>query len=140
MRKEECMARRGDAENIRKFLDDLWKQAQQMLGQSRVKAVKIADAARIKMEIYLLDSKRGDIYRQLGESFYASAKRKKPSVRKQKKLISLMQELREIDGQEKSLRKSMTKKPKKGIRQGALRGRRRRRKAARIKASEKAPA
>ncbi len=134
------MARRRKADEIGKFLDDLWKQARQMLGRRKVVVAKAADAARVKLEMYLLDSKRNDLYRQLGESFFASTKRKKPSVRKQKKLVSIIEELREMDGQEKNLRKAVTKRPRKETRQTAPRARRRRRRVARVKTAEKATA
>lgn len=101
------MAKKTEAEAIRGFLDDLWKQAQGMLSKGRVRTEKAAHVAKTKMDIYLLGRKKDDLFRELGELFHASSKRKKPSGKKQQRLLAVLAEIRELEVQEKILRKGV---------------------------------
>jgi hypothetical protein len=116
------MAPRNETENIKRFLDDLWKQAQSMLGGGK-KAKNAVNAAQVKMDLYLLNTRRDDLYRKLGEAFYSSARRKNPAAKKVDAITTVMQEIREIDAHEKGLKKAARKKPRKATEPSARRGR-----------------
>jgi hypothetical protein len=103
------MARRKDADAIKVFLDDLWKQAQGMLAGGERKARQAGHAARVKMDMFLLDARRESLLAQLGEAFYASSRRKNPSVRKRQKLFDLLAELRDVEAHGKDLRRALRK-------------------------------
>lgn len=101
------MPRKSDAETIRSFLDELWKQAQGMLGKGKARAAQSLQTAQYKLDLYLLSGKRENLQQRLGELFYRSTKRRKPSLKKQQKLLTLVAEIKELDAHEKSLRKSL---------------------------------
>ncbi len=130
------MPRQNDVETIKSFLDDLWKQAQGMLTKGKRRTEEVAHAAKIKMDMYLLTSKKGDLYQKLGEDFYTSSKRRKPSVKKQQKLFSVIQEIRDIEAHEKSLKKAL-KKGRPAEKKVTRRGRPPGRKPARLKKQTK---
>jgi small-conductance mechanosensitive channel len=110
------MARKAASDSIRKFLDDLWNQAQRMLKAGKVKTEKAAQTAGVKMDLYLVEAKMADLYHQLGEVFYETSKRKNPSVRKQALLFAILDEIREIENRERSLRHDLKRRLTEGRR------------------------
>lgn len=104
------MPKKADVDTIKKFLDDLWAQAQGMLSKGRVSTEKVAQSAKLKMDLYLLSGKKEDLFQKLGEAFYTTSKRKKPSSKNQQLVMSLLQEIKEIETHEKSLKKDISKK------------------------------
>ena len=91
------MAKNADAEAIKKFLDDLMGQAHSMLSKGVARTEKAAQSAKTKLDLHILNSKKEDLLYKLGEEFYSSTKRKKPSPKKQEAMMSLLQEIKEID-------------------------------------------
>jgi hypothetical protein len=106
------MAQNKDVESIKGFLDDLWKQAQGMLAKGRRKTEEVAHTAQLKMDLYIVSSKKRDLYQQLGEYFFLSSRRKKPSAKIQQRLLAIIQEIRDIEMHEKGLRKVLKKGPR----------------------------
>lgn len=101
------MAKRAEAETISTFLDQLWKQAHSMIGAGRKKTTEIADTAKTKLDLFMLTAKRDNLFRQLGEHVYTSHGKKRVAAKKTQLLSTILNELREIDVHEKSLKKSI---------------------------------
>ncbi len=101
------MAKKAEAETIRNFLDQLWKQANSMIGVGRKRTSEFADTAKTKLDLFILSTKRDNLYRQLGEYVYTSQGKKRVAAKKSQMLTAILHELREVDLHEKSLKKSI---------------------------------
>lgn len=134
------MPKKNEVETIKNFLDDLWKQAQGMLSKGRVSTSKVAQTAKLKMDLYLLAGKKDDIFTKLGEAFYATTKRKKASGKYQDQIMSLLKEAKEIESHEKSLKKSIAAAEGKVVKKPGRRGRPPKKKTARKRRKAEKPA
>jgi hypothetical protein len=121
--KEKKMAKKTEAEAIKNFLDDLMGQAHSMLSKGVARTEKAAQSAKTKLDLHILNSKKGDLLYKLGEEFYASTKRKKPSPKRQQAIMSVLQEIKEIDAYEKQLKKAVKEAARPKAKKAARRGR-----------------